>query len=159
VLVGDDAPNFRTISDFRRLHLGELEGLFVQVLRLCAEAGMVKLGHVSLDGSKVKANASRHKAMSYERMKQEQQRLHEEIALLLGKAEAADEAEDVTHEIDVRGDELPDELARRQSRLEKIAAAKAALEEDARVLAEFEEQRRRKQDEERRAAGKKPAIS
>lgn len=156
VLVGDDAPNFRTISDFRRLHLGELEGLFVQVLRLCAEAGMVKLGHVSLDGSKVKANASRHKAMSYKRMKQEQQRLHEEISSLLAKAEATDEAEDVTHGIDVRGDELPDELARRQSRLEKIAAAKAALEEEARVLAEFEEQRRRKQDEERRAAGKKP---
>ena len=156
VLVGDDVPNFRTISDFRKLHLEELERLFVQVLRLCAEAGMVKLGHVSLDGSKVKANASRHKAMSYARMKQEESRLRKEIAALLGKAEATDEGEDVTHGIDARGDELPDELARRQSRLEKIQEAKAALEEEALALAEWEEERRGQQDEERRAAGKKP---
>jgi transposase len=93
VIVGDDVPNFRTISDFRKLHLPELQGLFVEVLKLCAQAGLVKVGLVSLDGAKVKANASRHKAMSYEYMQKEEQRLHKEIAELLAKAKSVDEAD------------------------------------------------------------------
>ncbi len=135
VIVHDDAPDFRTISDFRKLHLAELESLFVQVLRLCQEAGLVKLGHVSLDGTKIKANASRHKAMSYDRMTVEEARLQKEIDELLAKAQATDASEDERHGSDCRGDELPDELGRRETRLEKIREAKAALEEQARQKA------------------------
>ena len=127
VIVHDDAPNFRTISDFRKLHLAELEGLFVQVLRLCQKAGLVKLGHVSLDGTKVKANASRHKAMSYGRMKEEEKRLRKEIRDLLNRAEATDTEEDEQYGSDRRGDELPEELSRRKDRLKKIREARKAL--------------------------------
>jgi transposase len=156
VLVGEDVPNFRTISDFRKLHLAELEGLFVQVLKLCAEAGLTKVGVVSLDGTKVKANASRHKAMSYEYMQKEEERLRKEIADLLGKAQSADEAEDALHGSDARGDELPDELARREARLAKIQEAKKALEEQALAAAKAEEERRRAEEEARRQAGESP---
>src|SRR5882724_10209521 len=128
VIVGDDAPNFRTISDFRKLHLSELQGLFVQVLQLCAQAGLVKVGLVSLDGTKVKANASRHKAMSYDYMQKEEERLRQEIAELLDKARSTDEAEDALHGPDARGDELPKELARRETRLARIQEAKKVLE-------------------------------
>jgi len=131
VIVGHDVPNFRTISDFRKLHLKELEGLFVQGLRLCAEAGMVNVGLVSLDGTKVKANASWHKAMSYEYLQKEEERLQKEIAELLSKAESTDAAEDDLHGRESRGDELPAELACRESRLAKIQEAKKALEEQA----------------------------
>ncbi len=153
VIVGDDIPDFRTISDFRKLHLAELEGLFVEVLKLCARAGLVKVGLVSLDGSKVKANASRHKAMSYEYMQKEEERLHKEIAELLAKAKSADEAEDALHGCDKRGDELPEELSRRESRLARIQEAKKALETQALEAARAEEARRNAKDEERRAAG------
>jgi transposase len=156
VLVGDDVPNFRTISDFRKLHLAELQGLFVQVLKLCAEAGLVKVGLVSLDGTKVKANASRHKAMSYEYMQKEEERLRKEIAELLSKAQSADAAEDVLHGPDARGDELPEELARRETRLAKIQEAKKALEEQALAAAQAEEERRRVEEEARREAGESP---
>ena len=94
VIVGDDIPNLRTISDFRKLHLKELEQLFIQVLQLCQKAGLVKLGHIALDGTKVKDNASGHKAMSYGRIKQEEKRLKQEIHQLLSKAEAVDQQED-----------------------------------------------------------------
>ena len=93
VLVGDDIPDFRTISDFRKLHLKALSGLFVQILQLCREAGLVKLGHIALDGTKIKANASRHKAMSYGRMKEEEKRLRKEIRELLKQAESTDAAD------------------------------------------------------------------
>ncbi len=156
VIVGDDVPNFRTISDFRKLHLAELEGLFVEVLKLCAQAGLVKVGVLSLDGAKVKANASRHKAMSYEYMQKQEQRLHQEITELLAKANSADEAEDALHGPDKRGDELPEELARRESRLARIQEAKKALETQALEAARAEEQRRDAKDEERRAAGETP---
>jgi len=142
VIVHDDAPNFRTISDFRKLHLAELEGLFVQVLRLCQEAGLVKLGHVSLDGTKVKANASRHQAMSYGRMKEEEKRLRKEIRELLNRAEATDAEEDERYGRDRRGDELPEELSRRQDRLKKIREARKALETKAKAAAQEERQRR-----------------
>jgi len=140
-IVGEDIPNFRTISDFRKLHLKELEGLFVQVLRLCQEAGLVKLGHIALDGTKVKANASRHKAMSYGGMKKQEQRLREQIRRMLDKARAIDEKEDIEYGADRRGDELPDELARRESRLERIKEAKRVLEEEAKQAARVHQER------------------
>jgi transposase len=150
VIVGDDIPDFRTISDFRKRHLGALEGLFVEVLKLCAKAGLVKVGRIALDGSKVKANASRHKAMSYDYMLKEEQRLKQEIKALLTQAEEADQAEDQTYGRERRGEELPEELTRRQSRLQKIRQAKAALEADAREQARVVEA-------ERQQAGKPPS--
>lgn len=142
IIVGDDIPDFRTISDFRRTHLARLEALFVEVLKLCALAGLAKVGTIALDGTKVKANASRHKAMSYDRMKQEEARLKEEIAKMLAEAASADATEDAEHGPDRRGDELPAELARRQSRLAKIQEAKALLEQRARAEAVAEAARR-----------------
>jgi transposase len=147
IIVGDDIPDFRTISDFRRTHLARLEALFVEVLKLCALAGLAKVGTVALDGTKVKANASRHKAMSYERMKEEEQRLKGEVARLLAEAEATDAAEDAAHGPDRSGDELPEELARRQGRLAKIRQAKAMLEERARQEAAAEAARREAEGE------------
>jgi transposase len=134
-IVGEDIPDFRTISDFRKTHLSRLEGLFVEALRLCREAGLLKVGRVVLDGTKLKANASRHKAMSYGRMAKEEERLAAEIKDLLAQAEAADQAEDAAYG-EKRGDELPAELARRESRLKRIREAKAALEAEAKAKAE-----------------------
>ena len=128
VLAAGNFPAHRTIADFRQQHLVAFERLFVQVVHLAREAGVVQLGTLALDGSKVKANASKHKAMSYGRMRQDEQRLREEIAALLAKANAVDAAEDAEHGADVRGDELPAELQRREQRLAKIAAAQARLE-------------------------------
>ena len=153
VIVHEDVPNFRTISDFRKLHLAELEGMFVQVLRLCQKAGLVKLGHVSLDGTKVKANASRHKAMSYGRMKEEEKRLRKEIRNLLNRAESTDAEEDVHYGLSARGDELPEELSRRKDRLKKIRAARKALETEAKAAADAERQRHEEED---RKHGDKP---
>jgi len=139
VLSANNTPDFRTVSDFRKRHLETLKGLFVQVLKLCQKAGIVKLGHVALDGTKMKANASKHKAMSYGRMKAEEERLQKEIDAILKLAENTDVQEDVEFGPDFRGDELPEELRRRTSRLEKIRQAKAALEEEARSKAELAE--------------------
>jgi len=136
VLSANNTPGFRTVSDFRKEHLKALSELFLQVLKLCQEAGLVKLGHVSLDGTKVKANASRNKAMSYGRMKEEEARLEAEVRELLRKAEEVDEEEDRRYGKDRRGDELPKELVFRESRLKKIREAKATLEERARREAE-----------------------
>jgi transposase len=142
IIVGEDVPDFRTISDFRKTHLARLEALFLEVLKLCALAGLTRVGTIALDGTKIKANASRHKAMSYDRMKEEEKRLQEEIAQLLAEAEAIDAAEDQTHGRDRRGDELPDELKRRTDRLAKIKEAKALLEERAQAEAQQEAARR-----------------
>jgi transposase len=142
VIVGEDIPDFRTISDFRKIHLTRLEALFVEVLKLCALAGLAKVGTIALDGTKVKANASRHKAMSYDRMKSEEERLKKEIAEILAEAQTVDNAEDKQHGPDRHGDELPDELARRQSRLAKIQGARKLLEERARLEAAEEAARR-----------------
>jgi len=131
VLAANNTPDFRTISDFRKDHLQSLAELFVQVLKVCQRAGMVKLGHISIDGTKIKANASKHKAMSYKRMKEEEARLEAEVQELLKKAQAVDEAEDHAYGRNKRGDELPKELAIRESRLRKIKEAKAALEAEA----------------------------
>ena len=136
VLSANNTPDFRTISDFRKDHLKALAGLFLQVLRLCQKVGLVRLGHVALDGTKIRANASKHKAMSYKRMKEEEARLEAEVAELLKKAEAVDEEEDQRYGKDTRGDELPKELAFRESRLKKIREARAALEAEARLEAE-----------------------
>lgn len=142
-IVGDDIPDFRRIAAFRRRHLGSIQHLFLEVLRLCQESGLLSVGRLSLDGTKVKANASRHKAMSYDRMSSEEERLQKEIDELLASAQAADETEDTEHGQDKRGDELPDELARREQRLEKIREAKAALEQAAREKAAAEAERRK----------------
>jgi transposase len=167
VLAAGQHPDHDTIAAFRKRHLGALAGLFVQVLQLCQQAGLVKLGHVALDGTKIKANASKHKAMSYGRMGEKEKELEREVAALLKEAEAADAAEDAKYGKGRRGDELPAELARRESRLKKIREAKAALEAQAREQAALKavevEQRlaqRKQQAEEtgRKPPGKPPAM-
>ena len=129
-------PDFRTVSEFRRRHLSALAGLFEQVLLLCRKAGLVQLGHVALDGTKMKANASKHKAMSYDRMTKSEPELAAEVSGWLAAAEAADAAEDAAFGADKRGDEMPDWMADKQKRLGKIRAAKAALEAEAKAQAE-----------------------
>lgn len=145
VIVGEDIPDFRTISDFRKRHLTALEGLFVEVLKLCAKAGLVKVGRIALDGSKVKANASRHKAMSYDYMLKEEQRLKGEIKGLLAQAEEADQEEDQAYGRERHGQELPKELARREERLQRIREAKTTLEAEAREQARATEAERQQQ--------------
>ena len=135
-LPADTHPDHATIAAFRQRHLEALAGLFVQVLQICQKAGLVKLGHVAIDGTKIKANASKHKAMSYDRMDETTRRLRQEVDELLRNAATADAAEDAQHGKGRRGDELPAELARRESRLEKIRAAKADLEREAKEKAE-----------------------
>jgi len=130
-LAANGAPDFRSIARFRRRHLPALEALFLQALTLCQQAGMVKMGRVALDGTKVKANASRHKAMSYDRMCQAQENLEAEVEAMMGEAERVDADEDATHGPDNRGGDLQGELARRNSRLVKIRKAKADLEQHA----------------------------
>jgi transposase len=135
VLAGDQHPDHDCIATFRKQHLAALAALFTQVLELCRKAGLVKLGHIAIDGSKFKANASKHKAMSYERMSEAEKRLEQEVQELLARAEQVDAEEDAEHGKGQRGDELPTELARRESRLAKIREAKAALEAEAKQKA------------------------
>ena len=137
-LAAGNQPDFRTISEFRRRHGEALAALFTQGLRLCRQAGLVQLGRVAIDGTKIKANASKHKAMSYGRLKQAEAALEQEVAELLRRAEAADRDEDERYGRDRRGDELPAELARRESRLATLRAARAALEAEARERARAE---------------------
>jgi len=144
VLAAGNQPDFRTISDFRKLHLQALEELFQQVLGLVLEVGALKLGRVALDGSKVKANASKHKAMSYGRMEETEKLLRKEVQKLLKQAEAADEEEDKRYGRDRRGDELPEELQRRETRIARIQEAKKALEEQAREKAKSEDSKEAK---------------
>jgi transposase len=150
-IVGHDRPDFRTISDFRKIHRAAFKPLFVEVLRLAGELGMVKLGNLSTDGTKMRAHASRHKAMSYGYMAKEMARLEAEVERLLRDAERLDTEQDAALG-SRRGDELPDELKRREDRLAKIREAKARLEAEARAEAEAE-QRRRDEAEARREAG------
>jgi transposase len=135
VLAANQQPDFRTLSDFRKQHLSALAELFVQVLQRCRRAGLVKLGHIALDGTKVKANASKHKAMSYGRMVTDEARLQAEVTALLKEAEATDARDDAAYGPTRRGDELPAELARREQRLQTIRAAKAVLEQEAQAEA------------------------
>jgi transposase len=134
VLAAGNEPDFRTISDFRKIHLETLQSLFEQVLAMALECGSIRLGRVSLDGTKVKANASKHKAMSYGRMNEKQQQLKDEVKQLLDQAAAADAAEDCQYGSQ-QGDELPAELQRRETRLAKIKEAKKVVEQRARVRA------------------------
>ena len=154
VLSAENRPDFRTISDFRKRHLKALAKIFCQVLQLCQKAGLVKLGHVALDGTKIKANASKHKAMSYDRMCKTEAELEKEVARLLQEAERVDAREDGLYGSDKRGDELPEELSRRETRLEKIREAKQALEEEARLGAAKEAAERAAKEAARN--GKKP---
>ena len=131
VLAANNQPDHRTINDFRKLHLDALEHVFIEVLQLCRKTGLVKFGHISLDGTKIKANASKHKAMSYGRMKEETKRLRKEISHLLQQAKAIDEQEDLRYGKDKRRDELPEELTHRETRLARIREAKRALEQEA----------------------------
>jgi transposase len=135
VLAANQHPDHATIAEFRRRHLEALARLFVQVLRLCEKAGLVRLGHVALDGTKLRANASKHKGMSYGRMEEKVRELEAQVADLLAAAEAVDQAEDAEHG-SRRGDELPEELRFRRQRLEKIRQAKAALEAEAQAAAQ-----------------------
>jgi transposase len=160
-IVGDDPPDFRTISDFRKIHTAAFRPLFLEVLRVAGEMGMVKLGNLSTDGTKMGANASRHKAMSYGYMSKEIERLEGEIERLLEQAEQLDAEQDAALG-SRRGDELPDELKRREQRLAKIREAKARLEAEARARAEAEQRRRdeeqaRREAEGRKRRGKEPA--
>jgi transposase len=175
VLAAGQHPDHASIAEFRKRHLEALAALFKQVLRLCDKAGLVKLGHVAIDGTKVKANASKHKAMSYERMEKTEKKLEEEIAslleeeiaALLERAERVDAAEDEQHGANRRGDELPEEFARRESRLKVIREAKEALEEEAReqarekacqAEAKLAERQRREEETGKKMGGRKPTV-
>ena len=153
VLAADNFPAHRTIAEFRQQHLAAFEALFVQVVQLAREANVVQLGTLAIDGTKVKANASKHKAMSYGRMVEQERQLREQIAARTTQAEAVDAAEDAVHGPDVRGDELPAELRRRATRLATIQAAKARLE--ARQV-DADRQKGRRPDDGRKGRGTKP---
>jgi transposase len=131
VIAGGEHPHFTTVNQFRLEHRDRLAKLFVQVLRLCRKAGLVKLGHVAFDGSKVAANASKHKAMSYKRMQEEERRLAAEVQALLAKADETDAREDAQYGVGKAPEDLPEELQRRESRRSRILEAKAALEKEA----------------------------
>jgi transposase len=154
-IVGFDAPDFRTISDFRKRHLEALGGLFRQILHLCEKAGLVKLGHVALDGTKIKANASKHKAMSYERMEKRAAELEAEVANWLSAADAADAQEDHLHGRDKTGDEMPDWVADKKRRAERIRKAKAELEAEAKAAAEAKRKAEAEAEEKRKAEGRR----
>jgi len=152
-----DAPDFRTISEFRKRHLNQLAGLFVQVLKLAEKAGLVRLGHVALDGTKIKANASKHKAMSYGHMKKRQAELQAEVDGWLAAAEAADAEEDRLYG-NKRGDELPDWVADKKKRIARIAEAKAELEAEAKAAADEERRIEAEKQKSREAeAARRPA--
>jgi transposase len=166
-LSADQHPDHDTIAAFRQQHLPVLAQLFTQVLQLCDKAGLVKLGHVAIDGTKLQANASKHKAMSYERMEEKEKQLKAEVEKLLAQAAETDAAEDQLYGKGKRGDELPAELARRESRLKKIAEAKAALEQEARERAEaarkaaeekLEERRKKEEERGKKFAGRPPQV-
>ena len=150
LLGGGNFPAHRTLCAFRRRHLRDFQSLFVQVVQIARAAGLVSLGTLAVDGTKVRANASKHKAMSYERMKAEERRLRKEIESLCATASDTDEEEDAQYGVDRRGDELPDELKHRQQRLETIRAAKARLEAEQR---QADRKRGRHPDDERRPPG------
>lgn len=150
-LAAGNQPDFRTISDFRKKHGEALSELFGQVLRLCRKAGLVKLGRVAVDGTKIKANASKHKAMSYGRMKSTEATLQREADDLLRRAEQSDDDEDRRYGKDKRGDELPEELAHRESRLRKIREAMAELQAEAKEQARAEGKDPRRAEPEGRA--------
>jgi transposase len=157
-IVALQPPDFRTISEFRRRHYAALSALFVQVLKLCAQAGLVTLGHVALDGTKIKANASKHKAMSYPRMVQREAELQAEVAGWLKAAETADAAEDKAFGTDRCGDEMPDWVANKQARLARIRQAKVELEAEAEAKAAAEAAAPKNKNDQEPPRGRKPAA-
>ena len=159
VLTADQHPDHDTIAEFRKRHLKAMSGLFVEVLRLCQKMGLVKLGHVALDGTKVRANASKHKAMSYARMEKKARELEQEVARLLAEAEAIDAQEDARYGKGRRGDELPDDLRIRESRLKKIRQAMKELEHEAKTkVDEKREQMRHKEQALAKAGTKRRGV-
>jgi transposase len=154
-IVAFDGPDFRTISDFRKRHLKALGKLFAQILQLCEKAGLVKLGHVALDGTKIKASASKHKAMSYERMEKRAAELEAEVAKWLSTAEAADAEEDKLHGGDKSGEEMPEWVADKTRRAERIRQAKAELEAEAKAAAEAKLKAEAEAAEKREAEGRR----
>ena len=156
ILAANQRPDFRTISDFRKQHLKALSGLFKQVFQLCKKARLVKLGNVAIDGTKIQANASKHKAMSYERMGKEEARLTAEIEAMFRAAQRADDEEDALYGPDKTGDELPEELQHRESRLKKIREAKAELEREAQEEAEAKKREQAAREAEGGQRGPKP---
>jgi transposase len=154
VMTADQHPDHDTIADFRKTHLKALAGLFVDVLRLCQKAGLATLGHISLDGTKVKANASKHKAMSYGRMEKTIQQLEAEVKHLLEEAQTVDEHEDASYGKGKRIEEIPQELQRRQDRIAKIKEAKQALEAQAKAHAEAQRQAIEEQEDALEKEGK-----
>src|SRR5277367_4332995 len=154
-IVALDAPDFRTVSDFRKRHLKALGDLFKQILQLCEKAGLVKLGHVALDGTKIKANASKHKAMSYEHMEKRATELEAEVAAWFGAAEVADAEEGQLHGRDQTGEEMPDWVADKKRRAEKIRNAKAELEAEAKAAAEAKLKAEAEAAEKREAEGRR----
>ena len=154
-VVGLDPPDFHTVSDFRKRHLKALAGLFTQVLKLCEQSGLAKLGHVALDGTKIKANASKHKAMSYERMAKRAAELEAEVARWMSAAEALDGREDEAFGRDKSGEEMPDWVGDKKKRAEKIRAAQAELEAEAKAAAAAEAKARAEAEEKRKAEGRK----
>ena len=157
VLTGDQHPDHDTIAQFRKRHLKALSKLFVQVLKLCRKAGLVKLGHVALDGTKVKANASKHKAMSYGRMVKKEKELKEQVRRLLKEAQSCDAREDALYAKGKRGDELPRELRFKDSRLKKIQQAIKALEQEALKEAEIKRQKQQSKEDRRGRPPKPPS--
>ena len=153
VLTAGQHPDHDTIAEFRRRHLEALKSLFGQVLRLCRAAGLVRLGHVALDGTKVRANASKHKAMSYDRMGSKEAELAAEVERLLAEAEAVDATDDARYGKGARGDELPKDLQFKQARLAKIREAKRALEDEARAEADRQRAEQQAEQERREAEG------
>jgi transposase len=155
VISADQHPDHDTIAEFRKRHLKALSGLFVQALLLCREVGLVKLGHVSLDGTKVKANASKHKAMSYGRMEKKAEELEGEVKRLLAEAQAVDDAEDARYGKDKHGDELPKELRFKQNRLRKIKEAMKSIEADSKAEADGKREEIRLKEQALEKEGKK----
>ena len=156
-IVAFDPPDFRTVSEFRRRHLKALGALFSQILHLCERAGLVKLGHVALDGTKIKANASKHKAMSYERMGKRAAELEAEVAGWLAAAEASDAAEDKLYGAEKSGEEMPDWVGDKKRRAERIRRAKADLEAEATATAEAKLKAQTEAQAQREAEGRRKA--
>src|ERR1700682_4535962 len=154
-IVALDAPDFRTVSEFRRRHLKALGALFTQILHLCETAGLVKLGHVALDGTKIKANASKHKAMSYERMEKRAAELEAEVARWLEVAEATAAEEDRLHGADNTGEELPEWVADKRRRAERVRKARTELEAEAEASAEAKLKAAAAAQQQREAEGRK----
>jgi transposase len=158
VVAGGTHPGHSCIAEFRARHRKTFKKLFLQVLQLCVKAGLVKLGHVALDGTKMKANASKHKAMSYERMKRQEKELTQKVEELLREAEARDALDDQKYGKGKRGSELPEDLRHAEGRLAKIRAAKAELEAEAKALAEAEDEADREQDDDEDPPPKGPTA-